>query len=121
MSAFRSKADILGYQRGVLFTSNSGHQLSALCDVREVPKADIQMAVGYYCWCALWRSKTIPFNPVNRISTWIFRGEHFYIWLLGWPAYRQRLAMLGRKPIRPGQFVSSLAPFQAVLPTSLPA
>jgi hypothetical protein len=63
----------------------------------------------------------IPFNPVNRISTWIFRGEHFYIWLLGWPAYRQRLAMLERKPIRPGQFVSSLAPFQAVLPTSLPA
>ena len=22
-------------------------------------------------------------NPVNPISTWIFRGEHFYIWLLG--------------------------------------
>jgi hypothetical protein len=63
----------------------------------------------------------IPFNPVNRISTWTFRGERFYIWLLGWPAYRQRLAMLGRKPIRPGRFVSSLAPFQAVLPTSLPA
>ena len=41
----------------------------------------------------------IPFNPVNRISTWTFRGERFYIWLLGWPAYRQQLAMLGRKPI----------------------
>src|SRR6516162_5898753 len=58
---------------------------------------------------------------VYRISTWTFHGEHFYIWLLGWPAYRQQLAMLGRKPIRPGRFVSSLAPFRAVLPTSLPA
>src|SRR5262249_44781007 len=60
-------------------------------------------------------------HPVYRISTWTFHGEHFYIWLLGWPVYRQRLAMPGRKPIRPGRFVSSLAPFRAVLPTSLPA
>ena len=63
MSTFRSKADILGYQRGVRFTSNRGHQLSALCDVREVPKADIQMAVGCYCWFALWRSNTHPVQP----------------------------------------------------------
>jgi hypothetical protein len=94
-------------------------------NVRFVPKADIQTTVGYYCRCAHWGvSDTHPVHvedPANRNSTWTFRGEHFYIWLLGWPAYRQQLAMRGRKPIRPGRFVSSLAPFRAVLPTSLPA
>ena len=45
------KADI-GLSRGhVRFTPNSGH-CSAPGNVRFVLKADIQAAIGYYCWRA---------------------------------------------------------------------
>src|SRR6516162_5779346 len=109
MSALPPKADISERPSDVRFTPTSRHS-----DDRRISLSLRPLGV----------SDTHPVHvedPANRNSTWTFRGEHFYIWLPGWPVYRQRLTMLRRKPIRPGRFVSSLAPFRAVLPTSLPA